>query len=390
LTPEELTEPDDFAPALNAADSGLNVRGVVTIDSQCVDEALAALEGSALPHVVLYFAHRAAKLCDGQDGQTRLVAALSDGLTRGLGVVAFHHGLYGDLYTPGAKDALLQLVGAEASGLSWDQSTGQRVFIVGADHFVTTNGISFTDFASLSGFGGVPSGSYPYFDNIPDERYPTTQLLSEPGGEREALFATNSGGERLLGYTLLRVGWSGRVVAYQPGEYQPNALDDRKGNNFQILVNALYYAAFGEPDSWSGNETIASTTSSDAAGASMSEGPADAPTSSSALAAQSSDHGGSAPNATSNGPRPSSSSHDENGSETSGAAPSPSGPRISPASSANGESPTRVSSGTLEGARAGGSSCTFTRRKPSDTLAWLLFVGATLTLVCRTGARLRS
>jgi hypothetical protein len=33
------------------------------------------------------------------------------------------------------------------------------------------------------------------------------------------------------------------VVAYQPGEYQPNALDDVDGNNFQILANAIVYAA---------------------------------------------------------------------------------------------------------------------------------------------------
>ena len=34
------------------------------------------------------------------------------------------------------------------------------------------------------------------------------------------------------------------VVAYQPGEYQPNAVDDLAGNNFQILANAIYFAAY--------------------------------------------------------------------------------------------------------------------------------------------------
>ena len=29
----------------------------------------------------------------------------------------------------------------------------------------------------------------------------------------------------------------------QPGEYQPNALDDLDGNNFQILANAIYYVS---------------------------------------------------------------------------------------------------------------------------------------------------
>jgi len=33
------------------------------------------------------------------------------------------------------------------------------------------------------------------------------------------------------------------VVDYQPGEYQPNALDDLAGNNFQILANAIVFAA---------------------------------------------------------------------------------------------------------------------------------------------------
>ncbi len=395
LTPEELTEPGDFGPALNAADSGLNVRAVVTVDSQCADDALAALEGSAPPQVVLYFAHRAAKLCDGQDGQNRLVAAMSQGLARGLGVVVFHHGLYGDLYTPGAKDTLLQLVGAESSGLSWDQTTGQRVFIVGPDHFVATNGISPTGFGSLGSLGGVPSGSYPYFDNVPDERYPETKLLSEPGEERDALFATDSGGVRLLGYALHRVGWSGRVVAYQPGEYQPNALDDRTGNNFQILANALYYAALGEPDTASSNETVVSATSSDAAAAPGSDGSPEAPTSPSASADHSSGHVGSAPSLTSNVARPSAGSYDDARSETSGTTPSPRGSEasISPASSAGGEPPTPPLSGTTEVVGTSGPNCTFTgviKESSNGTPAWLLWVGATLALVCRMRAQLRS
>ena len=248
LSAPQLTEPEDFAPALEATDSGLNIDEVLTVDSQCVDDALTRLESDDPPDVVLYFAHRAARLCAGGDGQARLVAGLEHGLEAGLGVVVFHHGLYGDLYTPGAKDSLLQLVGAEASGIDWDTTVGQRVFVVGGDHFVATNGLTSQGQAEFGPLGDVTAGTYPYFDNIPDERYPTTELLTEPGETRVPLFATDSGGARLLGYTLERSGWKGRVVAYQPGEYQPNALDARSGNNFQILANALYFAARGEPD----------------------------------------------------------------------------------------------------------------------------------------------
>ena len=63
---------------------------------------------------------------------------------------------------------------------------------------------------------------------------------------RTPLFASDSKGERLLGYVLRRKDWKGRVIAYQPAEYQPNALDDRNGPNYQILVNAIYYAAYGD------------------------------------------------------------------------------------------------------------------------------------------------
>lgn len=247
LSPSQLTEPQDIAPALSAEDSGLSLREVNTIDSQCVDQGLAMLESETRPNVLLYFAHRAARLCDGGDAQSRLVLAAEQGLLRGMGIVALHHGLYGDLYTPGAKDAMLELLGAEASGLTWDQVTGQRVFLVGRDHFVSSNGLVATGTADVEAFAGIEPGSYPYFDNIPDERYPETNLFVVEGEVREPLFATNSGGNRLLGYALRRAGWLRPVVVYQPGEYQPHALDDRSGNNFQILVNALYFAALDSP-----------------------------------------------------------------------------------------------------------------------------------------------
>ena len=63
------------------------------------------------------------------------------------------------------------------------------------------------------------------------------------------LFASNTGGTRVLGYALERTGWTGRVVFFQPGEYQPNALDNLAGRDFRILANAIVYAVHQEAPS---------------------------------------------------------------------------------------------------------------------------------------------
>lgn len=247
LSDADLTQPQDLAPALTADDSPLRIANVSTVDSQCADAALAALASATPPDVVLYFAHRAAQHCDGSAAQEQFTALLEQGLRRGQGIVVLHHGWYVDFVSPGAKDRLLNLLGARTNSIAWDISEGQRVFNVGAEHFVSSNGLRYVDNAAFAGVSGIAAGTYPYFVNVPDELYADTTLLVEPGESRTPLFATDSQGERLLGYTLMRPGWRGRVVAYQPGEYQPAALDDRQGNNFQILVNAVYYAAYGDP-----------------------------------------------------------------------------------------------------------------------------------------------
>jgi hypothetical protein len=59
--------------------------------------------------------------------------------------------------------------------------------------------------------------------NLLDELYSDTSLIEVAGEARTPLFASDSRGERLLGYVLTRPGWKGRVVAYQPGECRPNA-----------------------------------------------------------------------------------------------------------------------------------------------------------------------
>lgn len=248
LSDADLTQPNDLAPALTAADSPLKTSRVATVNSQCADDALRALASSEPPDVVLYFAHRAAKRCDGTDAQTEFTQLIKQGLQRGLGVVVLHHGLYVDIVTRGAKDTLLEVLGARTNSIAWDTTAGQRVFNVGGSHFVSNNGLAYADKGSFAGVSGVAPGTYPYFVNLPDELYSDTSLIEVAGESRTPLFASDSRGERLLGYVLTRPGWKGRVVAYQPGEYQPNALDNRNGPNFQILVNALYFAVHGGPN----------------------------------------------------------------------------------------------------------------------------------------------
>jgi hypothetical protein len=239
LSDAELTQPGDLSVALNREGTGLQLASPVQESaSGCVDDALSALDAEEVD-VLIYFAHRGATTCAGASAQVELETSVTAHLVRGGGVVVFHHGLYEDP----AKTGILQLLGGSASGIAWDEQVGQRVFNVAGDHFVTTNGLVYEGEAPLEGNMEIPSGTFPFFDNIPDERYPDLTLLTEAGETREILFATDTAGTRALGYSLVRAGWSGHVVAYQPGEYQPRALDDLEGQGFQILLNAILYSA---------------------------------------------------------------------------------------------------------------------------------------------------
>ena len=244
LADSELTQPQDLQPAFTT-NSPLQLSSASTVSSQCADDALAALRSATPPKVVLYFAHRAARHCDGSDAQSEFTQLIRNGLQNGMGVVVLHHGLYVDIFAKGAKDELLALIGARTNSIEWNKTDGQRVYNVGGSHFVSSNGLRYSQQAAFVGTTGVPAGTYSYFTNVPDELYSDTQLVTEAGETRTPLFASDSKGERLLGYVLQREGWQGRVVAYQPAEYQPNALDDRDGPNYQILVNAIYFAAYG-------------------------------------------------------------------------------------------------------------------------------------------------
>jgi hypothetical protein len=263
LSDADLTQRGDISAALNAPDSGLKLDGDATeVYSQCIDEALTALNSAAPPQVVVYFAHRPALGCDQSAQQTALTSAFESQLMRGGGIVVFHHGGY----TWQGKEGVLPLLGVNASGtITWDTTVGQRVFNVAPGHFVTSNGVTYEGRGALTGTGDVPAGMFDYFDNIPDERYPSTALLKEAGETRTVLFASDSGGTRVLGYALERAGWQGRIVFYQPAEYQPHALDDRAGPNFQILANAIVYSAHQEGGSGGGG-------GSNSGGAPMSNG----------------------------------------------------------------------------------------------------------------------
>ncbi len=237
LSDADLTQPGDLRTALTADDSGLNIDTLIEVDSACIDDAVTALDTGDVD-VFVYFAHVAATDCGGGEGQAALTNAVRSHLEKGGGVVVFHHGLF----TAGGKTEILQLLGASASEIAWEPDAGQDVIAVAPDHFVTTNGL---DYPSTRPFGepnfGIPDGDYPSFRNAPDERYPGTQLLLNGEEDIEILFASDYAGAQVLGYDLQRPGWQGHTVAYQPGEYQPLALDDRDGPNFQVLANAIYY-----------------------------------------------------------------------------------------------------------------------------------------------------
>jgi hypothetical protein len=160
-------------------------------------------------------------------------------LAAGGGVVSFHHGIY----RTAGKESMQDLLGGEATGsVPWNTVDGQNVIAVAPDHFVTRYAITYPTISSYQDASlGIPLADYPTFNNTPDERYPNLALLPA-AGEVLPLFASDyEATTHLLGYVERRPEWMGVVVMYQPGEYQPNALEP--GNNFQILLNSILFAA---------------------------------------------------------------------------------------------------------------------------------------------------
>jgi MYXO-CTERM domain-containing protein len=241
LSDAELTQPGDLSAALGDPASGLQLAGpVLEVGSQCIDDALTAFDAGEVD-VLVYFAHLDAKACDGSRRQAELTTATERFLEDGGGVVVFHHGIY----EAASKGEILELFGARASSIAWDTVAGQDVIAVAPEHFVAAQGLQYGATRAFSG-AGIDAGDYPYFTNVPDERYDAISLEVRQGESRTILFASADAagaGARVLGYDLHRPGWTGHVVFYQPGEYQPNALDDLNGDNFQILANSILYVA---------------------------------------------------------------------------------------------------------------------------------------------------
>jgi hypothetical protein len=255
LSDAELTQPGDILAALLAPGSGIqldpNSDAVVEIATNDLSMATALLsapiDSASAYDVVIYFAHRSPSGPSGAQDQEDFVAAVEAFLVAGGGLVSFHHGSY----LTGSKASMQELIGATASGsVPWNTVDGQNVINVAPSHFVTSNEVEYPSSVAYEDAGrGVPSDTYGFFNNTPDERY-TTFEINPTAGAFSVLFASDydqSGTTHLLGFEHRRPEWAGVVIGYQPGEYQPNALDDLDANNFQILANAIVYAAYVEP-----------------------------------------------------------------------------------------------------------------------------------------------
>ena len=260
LTSAQLTEglnpgPGDIGNTLRRVGTGITldtganaVREIPTNDIEIATSLLGlpACDPASYDALV-YFSHRIPDPDGGKPSPTirqdAFTAAVSAFLTSGGGFVSFHHGAY----TATGKSGILDLIGATASGsVPWNTVDGQNVINTSPGHFVTTNGVEYPSTVAYSdAVRGIPPGTYPFFNNTPDERYPTF-VVNPTATTFRTIFGSNyneGGSTHLVGFTHRRPAWSGIVVGYQPAEYQPNALDDLDGNNFQILANAILYAA---------------------------------------------------------------------------------------------------------------------------------------------------
>ena len=254
LPPEDLTEPGDISAALLMPGTGLNIStepdSILEIPTNSIELATKALSVSLCSpdayDVLIYFCHRIPNNGSAEDNIARQEAftqAVENYLIAGGGMISFHHGSY---FT-GGKESIQSVIGATAvSSVVWDIVDGQNVINVSPKHFITSNSIEYTDNVEYGDpDNGVPIGNYDLFNNTPDERY-LNFFINDDIEEFEVLFGSDysqNGSTHLLGFTHKRSEWNGIVFGYQPGEYQPNALDDLDGNNFQILANGIYYVS---------------------------------------------------------------------------------------------------------------------------------------------------
>jgi FlgD Ig-like domain len=253
LSNAQLTQPGDLSATLVRPGTGLTLDAssgaVREIPTDSLTLATAALSvpitDPSAYDVLIYFAHRIPITPNAMQEQADFTAAVNAFLVAGGGLISFHHGSY----AAAGKAGILDIIGGTATGsVPWNTVDGQNVINVAPAHFITTNGVEYSGNVTYADLArGIPSASYPWFNNTPDERYPNFQINAS-ADTVAMLFASNyveGGSTHVLGFTHRRPVWSGVVVVYQPGEYQPNALDDLEGNNFQILANAIVYAAYG-------------------------------------------------------------------------------------------------------------------------------------------------
>ncbi len=253
LPPDELSGPGDLSVALLNPAAGINLDpaedGLVEIPTNDIHLATAAI--SVLPDdpaaydVIIYFAHRMPNddsASQNAADQAAFVAAADIFLQNGGGFVSFHHGFFPG---NGKVEMMSTIIGGQGSSIAYNTVEGQNVINVAPNHFVTTHSIEYGDVVTYADAAlGIPEDAYPFFNNVPDERYRNTSILAD-SETIEILFASNyidGGSTHLLGFTHQEPGWLGKVVVYQPGEYQPNALDDLDGNNFQILANEIVFS----------------------------------------------------------------------------------------------------------------------------------------------------
>ncbi|MBL8298405.1 MAG: hypothetical protein JNN30_08670 [Rhodanobacteraceae bacterium] len=247
LSAAQLTQPGELSATLLTV-AALNrsplPESVLELPTDSLDQVTSRLTRARSDptayDVLIYFSHRIPNLPNAASLQTAFVSAVQQFLRDGGGVISFHHGIY---RLPG-KEAMQSVLGGEAVGeVLWNTLQGQNVINVAPSHFITQNGLSYSMQVAFADLGlGIGAGNYAAFNNAPDERYPQLTLL--PGsGRHQILFASNyalGDGTHVLGYVYRQPDWAGKVVMYQPGEYQPNALSP--GNNLQILLNAILYS----------------------------------------------------------------------------------------------------------------------------------------------------
>lgn len=247
----DLMQPGDLSQALGLA-AALNSDQIVEVDTNDIELATAALNLPVghvdRPQVLIYFAHRIPNNGNNDTGrQTDFVNAVTGFLQSGGGVISFHHGIY----LTGGKQSIQDLLGSQATGaVPWNTVNGQDVIYVGGDHFIGAHQITYTGTTTYGNPAhGIPTANYPYFNNTPDERYPQMDFnTGNSGCDITPLFESNysdNGNQHVLGYTKHCPGWHSQVFVYQPGEYQPNATS---GNNFQVLLNAIYHLSDGRWD----------------------------------------------------------------------------------------------------------------------------------------------